>query len=399
MSSIYGIFSFLCTSARLHLPRGKDSVSCTRFSNGSFMNTERLLLRRKLIDFLYATCPDLTEALKSTRHVYPGTQGPYHREDSVWSHTLLVLQSALEQEDYGMEHILCALVHDFAKPHTAVVRPAKQGPGKRYSFHEHGPKGTQAAVDFLTALRHSWPDVVTDGEIARIAACVSSHIAFYDLDNARDALRFCNGDTLYCASLLRLLYCDNQGSILDPETPTFAKNQKLLESTRALLATLPEQTQGEELTRGPGLHLVCGPNAQARRIFCEQASQGRIILDCPPADATGARDECLVTTREGFPGRHQELIRKTAGEGLFISGTLCSRRPRRSLANILHDMVPEAPITCTFVLSPSEAPWIPEVPKPSARDGLPHPVPSLTMPCMLHEPRLAGTRIVLVCPR
>lgn len=363
------------------------------------MNTERLLLRRKLIDFLYATCPDLTKALKSTRHVYPGTQGPYHREDSVWSHTLLVLQSALEQEDYDTEHILCALVHDFAKPCTAVVRPAKQGPGKRYSFHEHGPKGTQAAVDFLTALRHSWPGLVSDEEIARIAACVSSHIAFYDLDNARDALRFCNGDTLYCASLLRLLYCDNQGSILDPETPTFHKNQRLLDTTWSLLATLPEQTQGAELTAGPGIHLVCGPNARARKLFCEQAAQDRTILLSPPADPAGhSRDECFFSTGEGFPGRHQKLIRKKAGEGLFITGCLCSRHPRRSLANILHEMVPGQPITCTFVLSPSEKPWIPEVPEPSARDGLPHPVPRLTMPCMLHEPRLSGARIVLVCP-
>ena len=166
-----------------------------------------------------------------------------------------------------------------------------------------------------------------------------------------------------------------------------------------LLATLPEQTQGAELTAGPGIHLVCGPNARARKLFCEQAAKDRTILLSPPADPAGhSRDECFFSIREGFPGRHQKLIRKKAGEGLFITGCLCSRHPRRSLANILHEMVPGQPITCTFVLSPSEKPWIPEVPEPSARDGLPHPVPRLTMPCMLHEPRLSGARIVLVCP-
>jgi len=114
----------------------------------TFMNSERYLFRRKLIEFLCASRPELTERLKDTPQLYQGQKSPYHMEDSVWTHTMMVLQAALEDPDSTPLDHLCALVHDFGKPYTAAVRERKDG-RKYVSFHGHGTRGTQDAVDFL----------------------------------------------------------------------------------------------------------------------------------------------------------------------------------------------------------------------------------------------------------
>ena len=85
------------------------------------MDLERQTLCRKLVTFLYSACPKLVLALKATPQVYPGSTSDFHMEDSVWTHTMLVLQAALERTDFGLEDIATALVHDFAKPLTARV--------------------------------------------------------------------------------------------------------------------------------------------------------------------------------------------------------------------------------------------------------------------------------------
>lgn len=178
------------------------------------MDLERQTLCRKLVTFLYSACPKLVLALKATPQVYPGSTSDYHMEDSVWTHTMLVLQAALERTDFGLEDIATALVHDFAKPLTARVKEAKVGQGYRMSFAGHGPLGVQPAVDFCLAARKAGILPLTNEEIARIASATSNHIAFYNLPDSKSALSFCNNDAAALRTLVRLMYCDMQGKPL-----------------------------------------------------------------------------------------------------------------------------------------------------------------------------------------
>ena len=170
------------------------------------MDLERQTLCRKLVTFLYSACPKLVLALKATPQVYPGSTSDFHMEDSVWTHTMLVLQAALERTDFGLEDIATALVHDFAKPLTARVKEAKVGQGYRMSFAGHGPLGVQPAVDFCLAARKAGILPLTNEEIARIASATSNHIAFYNLPDSKSALSFCNNDAAALRTLVRLMY-------------------------------------------------------------------------------------------------------------------------------------------------------------------------------------------------
>lgn len=48
-------------------------------------------------------------------------------EDSVWTHTMMVLQASLDDPDSQIPDRLCALVHDFGKPFTASVKTRQDG--------------------------------------------------------------------------------------------------------------------------------------------------------------------------------------------------------------------------------------------------------------------------------
>ncbi len=112
------------------------------------MNLERFALRRRLVDFLCQARPDLVEGMKAARQLAPGGATPYHMEDSVWTHVMLVLQAALEREDFSLADILCALVHDFGKPATARLQTGRDG-----LTAEKGPLGVCRGGLLAQALR------------------------------------------------------------------------------------------------------------------------------------------------------------------------------------------------------------------------------------------------------
>ena len=91
------------------------------------MNSDRYLFRRNLIEFLYQTRPELTRRLKDTPQLFKGQENPFHMEDSVWTHTMMVLQASLDDPDSQIPDHLCALVHDFGKPFTASVKTRQDG--------------------------------------------------------------------------------------------------------------------------------------------------------------------------------------------------------------------------------------------------------------------------------
>ena len=236
------------------------------------MDLKRQTLCRKLVTFLYSACPKLVLALKATPQVYPGSTS-----DCVWTHTMLVLQAALERTDFGLEDIATALVHDFAKPLTARVKEAKVGQGYRMSFAGHGPLGVQPAVDFCLAARKAGILPLTNEEIARIASATSNHIAFYNLPDSKSALSFCNNDAAALRTLVRLMYCDMQGSIADTQGKAFLGNLEILRVAEELLAGQAPAEQGP-VSEGPGLHLVCGTKGRAKEVQTMLLANGRAII-------------------------------------------------------------------------------------------------------------------------
>ncbi len=402
------------------------------------MNIERLALRRTLVAFLHDTCPALVEAMKRSRHLYPGddsSRNAHHLEDTVWTHTLLVLQAALEREEFALADILTALVHDFGKPASQVVRPRKSGPGRRHSFSGHGPVGVQAAVDFLDALARAGVLSLPDEDIARVAFATSLHIQFYDLEDAAHALRFCNDDPTYLAAISRLLYCDLQGSVGDTNGESFGGNLRLLDSVDSLFEKLAQELPKDEpyapfaawdQTAGRGaqgplagsIHLVCGHVDKARRRIASSLARDCLLVHhaapenedyarCGSGDETFELSESIVerTLCETPRKLAQETVFQEARDrlaeglrtGIVVEGSLCTRKERRSLAGFLRLLFPEAVIACTYVLSRKHDLLDPNI-EPSAASGLVEPCPAQVLPCLHHETNLAAARIVHVRP-
>ena len=79
---------------------------------------EKRLLQCKLLEFIYKKYPYLASSLKTTNHSYDNTfegQKIYHMEDSVWTHTLLVLQESIHNQLNDYVDVLTSFCHDFGK--------------------------------------------------------------------------------------------------------------------------------------------------------------------------------------------------------------------------------------------------------------------------------------------
>ena len=353
------------------------------------MNLSRITLRRQLISFLYEACPDLAAALKACCHVYPGGSSSYHLEDSVWTHILLTLQAALDREDFTAEDIVCTLVHDLAKPLSASIINRKGV--TRVSFANHGPLGTQPAVDVMAELSRHMPGLLDSAAQSRIAFATSNHIAFYEVADARDALRFCNNDPLFLRTLSRLLYCDLQGSVLDPGQDSFQKNCALLQDVEKLLAQGLSETSASTPASDGRLrfHLLCGRLTSAKQDYI--AGLGCPVLTVPQ-DCTGQRLEAALASQlERLPqtGPDQEYV---------VNGSFCTRKERSAAVSALLKALPgkdARPLfACTFVLSPSKKSWLFHGKPVLQGTGLPHTVQCLELPSLLLEESLSSVRIL-----
>ncbi len=323
--------------------------------------------------------------MKACCHVYPGGWSAYHLEDSVWTHTLLALQAALDRPDFTNEDIVCALVHDFGKPASAAVKRGKDG-ARRVSFAGHGPLGTQAAVNFMDALSRAFPELIDMDAMARVAAAVSGHITFYDIRDATSALRFCNHDALLLRTLSRLLYCDLQGSVVDTEQPSFAANLRLLEDIESLLAG-GEAAQAEASGLETGVHVVCGPLPQTRREAAANLAAGRPVIH---AAEDGALPRLLSEVRESLP--------EGARPDLVVTAPLVNRHARRAMADAFTHLARGSAVTCTFVLSPDRPGWPGDDCDLALGSGLPDSIVPLVLPNLLHERFFRQARIIMLAP-
>jgi len=325
-------------------------------------------------------------------------------EDGVWTHAMLVLQSALEQEDFSLADILCALVHDLGKPATARMRTGADGT-PRISFYDHGPRGVQDALEFLLDYQANFRDI-GDGEICDIAFCVSKHIDFYSLAGYDQAGVFCNGSRNLLSMMTRLLYCDVSGSVMDPSTKAFKSDLHLLLDVQAKIAEVP-LSRPRRMPKPPTLRFVCGPPGPAKDAYLE-------TLSCPVIREADVRRQLFESrfARKGVPlpshfaGIYDATrpldvaplllarIRELDGEPeIAVSGILATRRARSGLASFLTRHLPKAGFACTYVLAPREG-----------QEGFLAGVTGTRLakaadfqhlPCLFQEPRFAEVDTVL----
>ena len=370
------------------------------------MNLERFALRRRLVDFLCQPRPELVERMKAARQLAPGGATPYHMEDGVWTHVMLVLQAALEREDFSLADILCALVHDFGKPATARLQTGRDGL-PRISFYDHGPRGVQEALDFLLDCQKAFR--VSDAEICDICFCVSKHIDFYSLDGCGQAGFFCNGRRSLLAMMARLFFCDVSGSVMDPLTDAFKDDLALLLDVQAKIAEIPLNFP-ERMPKPPLLRFVCGAPGPAMDAYLAS-------LACPVVRETEVRRELFERrfARKGIPlprrfaGLYEatrpldaaplllERIRRLEGEPeIAVAGILATRRARSGLASFLSRHLEKAAFACTYVLTPTEGQEAFLAGAAGARLASAHDFQHL--PCLFQEPAFAEADIVLARP-
>ena len=368
------------------------------------MNLERFALRRRLVDFLCQVRPELVERLKSTRQIAPGGTSPYHMEDGVWTHVMLVLQAALERDDFSLADILCALVHDFGKPAAARLRTGAGG-APRISFYDHGPRGVQEALDFLLDCQKAFRNV-SDAEICDICFCVSKHIDFYSLAGCGQAGFFCNGRRSLLSMMARLFWCDVSGSVMDPATDAFKYDLELLLDVQARIAEIPLSFP-ERLPKPPILRFVCGAPGPAMDAYLAG-------LSCPVVREDEVRRELFerrfarkgIPLPERFAGIYEatrpldaapmllERIRELEGEPeIAVAGILATRRARSGLSRFLSMHLTRAAFACTYVLTPGTDQEAFLAGPAGAR--LAGALDFQHLPCLFHEPQFAEADVVL----
>lgn len=153
--------------------------------------------------------PDFFDDMKECNHAWDEvTENPYHKEGSVWNHTLLVLQEA--DKFYPNDDIfrLGALLHDIAKPICMELIPDK----KRRSFFNHESMGVFKAIGILKKLNIKGTDVV------RVLEIIQRHADGYKLSNKNLQFRY-NNETIEDVHKIRL--CDTNGRICDDKPEVF----------------------------------------------------------------------------------------------------------------------------------------------------------------------------------
>lgn len=227
------------------------------------MNLDLLFYQSQLIKFAYKNFPDLVQKMKETGHSIGPTyeeQKFFHLEDSIWTHTLLVMNNCIANPDMidlsGKIHLLVAFCHDFGKIKARLVHIDKI---TRAVFHNHGPMGVSLALEFLLKYQEEAP-WLTDEIICKIISVISNHSKFYDLPISR-AVLMGNGDRLLEEMYKYLCIHDYYGRIPDYSlrekyVKQIEENKKKYES----FATDTRCTPRQPLMFPKNVYLICGPS-------------------------------------------------------------------------------------------------------------------------------------------
>lgn len=164
----------------------------------------------ELVNWFQIKFTDLANEMKDSAHAAEAHEpNPYHIEDSVWTHTMMVCLQA-ENDDADKINMICALLHDTGKPEARDVIPFDKpkpvhtetnqrreddkqnsktvGLTRETKTHFRGHEGISfyKSIDVLKALRDE--GVVNNQEIAEILTIISHHGTLFD--NVKDGVEF-----------------------------------------------------------------------------------------------------------------------------------------------------------------------------------------------------------------
>jgi len=86
----------------------------------------------ELVDWFQTEFVSLSNSMKNSNHSYNDKPNPFHLEDSVWTHTMMVCMQA-EMLNVSKINKICALLHDIGKP---ICRTVIDGNSKKPIYNE-----------------------------------------------------------------------------------------------------------------------------------------------------------------------------------------------------------------------------------------------------------------------
>ena len=170
---------------------------------------------------------DLENAMRNTYHTYKRDNvyniNPFHLENDVWSHTMMVLNCAAElikeySEKYfeGREYnnyinkraiIIAALLHDIGKVYTYEEKEEKQ----KVYFINHANVSMFYAIDIIDYFIEK--ELITNYDKKEILFLINKHYDLYEMDECDIINKFWKFGFDYFLDLFILVLADNYGRI------------------------------------------------------------------------------------------------------------------------------------------------------------------------------------------
>ena len=170
---------------------------------------------------------DLENAMRNTYHTYKRDNvyniNPFHLENDVWSHTMMVLNCAAElikeySEKYfeGREYnnyinkraiIIAALLHDIGKVYTYEEKEEKQ----KVYFINHANVSMFYAIDIIDYFIEK--ELITEYDKKEILFLINKHYDLYEMDECDIINKFWKFGFDYFLDLFILVLADNSGRI------------------------------------------------------------------------------------------------------------------------------------------------------------------------------------------
>lgn len=137
--------------------------------------------RDKLVFWFIKNYNDLHLEMSKANHTFlPTEPNPYHAENSVWTHTMMVLtwvESKFKDDVDYITLLTTAMLHDIGKPSCQILKEPniKNNKPSRYAFNGHEGVSTFKSVGILKKLQKDFPEVYTDKIVKSIIELVSLH--------------------------------------------------------------------------------------------------------------------------------------------------------------------------------------------------------------------------------
>ena len=167
----------------------------------------------ELISWLQKKYPYHVQQMKACSHHYSMyDQNPYHLEDDVWSHTMMVCQQAKDSPTVVQ---MAALLHDIGKPATRAVNYEK----KRVSFYGH--EGMSAWMSLEVTRDYG----MTKHDQAVVFGLIAMHTEMFKTKPEKMAIRLTGWKDAQINNYFNLVNCDSAGRFCkDVKTYTIDPN-------------------------------------------------------------------------------------------------------------------------------------------------------------------------------